>query len=105
VDLERAVPCGLLINELLTNALKHAFPGGRRGRVAVEMAAGPGGQYDLVVGDDGVGLPAHVDFRRTESLGLQLVCTLARQFEGRIELDPGPGTRFRVTFPLGKDEG
>jgi PAS domain S-box-containing protein len=98
LDLDRAVPCGLVVNELVSNSLKYAFPGGRRGRVAVELAAPPGGAYALSVSDDGVGLPDGLDFRHTRTLGLELVCGLTRQLGGTIELDQTGGTRFTITF-------
>jgi PAS domain S-box-containing protein len=101
LDLDRAIPCGLLVTELVSNALKYAFPDGTAGRVAVELAAPPGGAYALSVSDDGVGLPPGLDFRHTQTLGLELVCGLARQLGGTIDLDCTGGTRFTVTFPPG----
>jgi PAS domain S-box-containing protein len=100
LDLERAVPCGLIINELVSNALKYAFPAGRRGRVRVELGVEQDRRYTLVVADDGVGLPAGLDFRRTETLGLQLVCGLAQQLGGSIGLEGGAGTAFQITFAV-----
>jgi len=101
LDLDRAAPCGLLINELVSNALKYAFPGGRSGRLAVELGATPGGAHVLTVSDDGVGLPASLDFRRARTLGLQLVCGLIQQLGGTIDLDRTTGTKFTMTFTPG----
>jgi len=92
--------CGLIVNELVSNALKHAFPGGRKGRVTVGLERA-NGTCILRVSDDGVGFPAHVDFRNTESLGLQLVNTLTEQLEGNIELSCNGGTTFTISFPDG----
>ncbi len=99
LDTNLAVPCGLLINELISNAFKHAFPSGRPGTVRVEMRCLES-QYQLVVQDNGVGFPAELDFRTTPSLGLQLVNSLVRQLGGVIELTRADGTRFCATFPM-----
>jgi two-component sensor histidine kinase len=96
VDL--AVPCGLIINELVANALKHAFPDERPGRVWVQLDASDD-RYQLRVRDDGVGFPDTVDFRSTDTLGLQLVRTLVDQMEGTIEIEREGGTEIVVVFP------
>jgi two-component sensor histidine kinase len=93
-----AVPCGMIINELLSNVLKHAFPGDTRGAIYIGFSSGPDGRYTLVVEDNGIGLPEEVDFRHSRSLGLQLVNTLVEQLEGTIELDTRTGTRFEIMF-------
>jgi two-component sensor histidine kinase len=100
VDIEKVVPCGLLIAELFSNAIKHAFPDGRRGMVRIEISSR---QRDvkLSVADDGVGLPAGFDYRHTQTLGLQLVCALVAQLDGDISLVDGAGTRFDIIFPVG----
>jgi PAS domain S-box-containing protein len=98
LDIDHAIPCGLLVNELVSNALKHAFPAGRVGEIHVG-ARQENGHANLSVSDDGVGLPANVDFRRPKSLGLQLVNTLVKQLNGTINLDNHRGTTFEVTFP------
>ncbi|MDH7511326.1 MAG: histidine kinase dimerization/phosphoacceptor domain -containing protein [Clostridiales bacterium] len=97
LNINTAIPCGLITNELISNALKHAFPDGRSGEVAVELRRVEGG-YLLRVKDDGVGFPEGVDFRQTETLGLQIVVTLVSQVDGTIEIGPGPGTDFRFQF-------
>lgn len=99
VDVESAVPCGLIANELITNALKHAFGGGRRGRVVVSFRVGADGECVLGVEDDGVGLPATIDLPSVQSLGLQIVGTLAEQIGGTVGVERTGGTRFRVRFP------
>ena len=98
LDINTAIPCGLIINELTSNALKHAFPPGRAGQIDVRIRRRDN-LYELTVADTGIGLPPGVDFTRTESLGLQLVNTLARQLEGTIGVDRNGGTRFVLTFP------
>jgi len=94
-----AVHCGLILNELVSNTIKYAFPGGRAGKLQVGLAAAPAAGLTLRVCDNGVGLPAGMDWRTTKSLGLHLVQLLAGQMQGTVELGPGPGTEFRVTFP------
>ena len=98
LDINLAIPCGLIINELITNSLKHAFPHGKSGKISVKMAQGPKRKYCLIVKDTGVGFPEELDFEKTETLGMQLVVDLARQLNGHIELNKEKGTRFTITF-------
>jgi PAS domain S-box-containing protein len=86
LTIETAIPCGLIINELLTNAMKYAFPGGEGGQIWVQMQAGEDNQLTLSVKDNGVGFPKEINFRRPRSLGLTLVTTLVKQLKGTIEL-------------------
>jgi PAS domain S-box-containing protein len=98
LGINAAIPCGLIINELVSNALKHAFPENRGGEICIDLRRRDG-TFELVVSDDGVGFPNDVDFRNTESLGLQLVNTLTSQLGGTIELEAnGSGTRFVIGF-------
>jgi PAS domain S-box-containing protein len=97
-DVDTAVPCGLILNEILTNALKYAFPDGHPGDIVIGLRA-DAGQVTLSVRDTGVGLPADLDFRHTESLGLQLVSMLTEQLGGTIKLSRDRGTAFTITFP------
>ena len=97
-DVDTAVPCGLILNELLTNALKYAFPNGRPGDIHIMLRA-EAGHVTLSVRDTGVGFPTDLDFRHTESLGLQLVSMLTEQIGGTITLTHECGTAFAVTFP------
>jgi len=96
LGVDTAIPCGLIINELVSNSLKHAFPD-KQGEILVDLHR-DNGKFTLRVRDNGVGFPEHVDFRNTDSLGLQLVCTLTDQLDGEIELDRAGGTEFRITF-------
>jgi len=101
LDISTAIPCGLIINELLSNAMKYAFPSGRKGEITVTMYR-EGGLVLLTVSDNGVGFPDGIDFRETESLGLQLVNDLVEQLDGTIQLDTKAGTEFRITFKTGE---
>ena len=98
LGIDTAIPCGLIVNELVSNAFKHAFAGGRSGEVRVDLERSSSRQLILWVSDNGSGFPAEVDYRNTESLGLQLVTTLVDQLAGTIELDREGGTRFKITF-------
>jgi PAS domain S-box-containing protein len=96
LNINTAIPCGLIVNELVSNALKHAFPEGRTGEVAVELHRVRGDGYVVQVKDDGVGFPEGLDYRRTETLGMQIVNTLVDQVDGSIELARGKGTGFSI---------
>ncbi|MDG4595663.1 MAG: PAS domain S-box protein [Candidatus Contendobacter sp.] len=98
LGVESAVPCGLIINELVTNALKHAFATRRAGEIVISLGVADG-QRTLRVRDDGIGFPPTVDFRHTPSLGLAIVMTLVKQLKGSIELRTEAGTEFVVAFP------
>ena len=94
-----AMPCGLIVNELVSNSLKHAFPKGREGEIKIAMRPTAENELELVVSDNGSGVPEDLDFRNVESLGLQLVTILAEdQLGGQIELDRTGGTRFQIRF-------
>ncbi|MDG4552406.1 MAG: PAS domain S-box protein [Candidatus Contendobacter sp.] len=98
LSVEIAVPCGLIINELVTNALKHAFPTRRGGEITISLDMADG-QWTLRIRDNGIGFPTTVDFRHTPSLGLTIVMTLVKQLKGSIELRTEAGTEFVVVFP------
>lgn len=97
LDVSVAIPCGLIINELLSNALKHAFPQGRKGEVRISLRVEEE-TITLTVSDDGIGFPEGIDFRNTESLGLQLVTALVMQLGGEIDLKREAGTTFTISF-------
>ncbi len=99
LSVDTAIPCGLIVNELVSNALKHAFPPGWKtpGLVTIAMQQTPHG-YMLKVQDNGVGLPADLDVRRAHSLGLELVTILAQQLGGALKIDRDAGTAFTITF-------
>lgn len=100
LEVDTAMPLGLIINELISNAFKHGFPAGRCGNVWVELDALAPRQYRLLVGDDGVGLPPEFDWRTSASLGLRLVNDLTRQLDGTVETSASAdaGTVFRIQF-------
>jgi len=93
-----AIPCGLVINELVTNALKHAFPHQQKGTITISMTPSTKDSLILTVSDTGIGFPKKIDFRNTTTLGMQLVTSLVEQLEGTITLDRSEGTRFRIEF-------
>jgi PAS domain S-box-containing protein len=97
MNMETAIPCGLIINELVTNSIKYSFPGDREGEVRVSLK-NMGEQFVLIISDNGIGLPEDLDFQSTESLGLQLVNSLTDQLDGEIEVDKSHGTEFKITF-------
>lgn len=99
LDLERAIPCGLLVSELVTNAFKHGFPLDRSGEILIELVEPGAGLLSLTVGDDGIGLPEGFDLLSVKSLGLQLVPLLVDQLHGTLVHESGPGTRFSIRFP------
>jgi PAS domain S-box-containing protein len=99
-----AIPCGLIVNELVTNALKHAFPDGREGKIRVGLRRVGDGHIELSVADDGVGMPPDREpTTAPTSLGLDLVYTFAEQIEARVEVSSEQGTRFRLTFQNRED--
>jgi two-component sensor histidine kinase len=105
LGMDAAVPCGLIINELVSNSFKHAFPEGGRGELRIVMRRHVGDRITLVVADDGVGLPRNLDFHNAGSLGLQLVVTLVEQLRGTVTLDRDIGTRFTVEFAESRGTG
>jgi PAS domain S-box-containing protein len=105
VGMDQAIPCGLLLHELLSNCLKHAFPQQDHGTVRVELdRVGDGTEVRLRVSDDGAGLPPDFNLTSGKSLGLQLVSDLARQLNGGLEVEAGPGAAFAVTFRVAQVE-
>jgi len=100
LDLDYAVPCGLILNELMTNALKYAFPNGRNGSILVELRAGSDQTLSLKVADDGVGLPAGLDILQNNSLGLQLINSLVKQIDGTLVVETSSGAAFQVSFKV-----
>ena len=98
LDVDTAITCGLIVNELVTNSLKHAFPNGGKGKVRVDLHHKGHDEFILTVADSGKGIPESIDFRNAKSLGLQLVCTLVDQLEGTIEIDREGGTSFTIEF-------
>ncbi len=102
LDLDQAIPCGLMINELVSNSLKYAYVNGEQGILEVRMGTTADG-YRMSVRDNGVGFPADIDFRKSPSLGLQLINTLTHQLRGSIEMINHHGTEFIIEFPAQRD--
>jgi PAS domain S-box-containing protein len=98
LSVDKAIPCGLMINELISNALKHGFNDGQAGEILIEVRGVSEDQLTVVVADDGAGLPKGYEITRSQTLGHQLVLTLVRQIGGSITVEPGPGARFVITF-------
>ncbi|WP_455177315.1 sensor histidine kinase [Azospirillum melinis] len=99
LPINTAIPCGLIMNELISNALKHAFPDDRRGVIVIRLSRDTPSEVSLRVSDDGVGLPPALDPAKTETLGLQLVNLLTQQLGGALTIQPGHPTSFLLRFP------
>ena len=99
LNIDKAIPCGLIINELVSNSLKYAFPHGARGEITVRLFNGDNTVVVLAVSDNGVGLPDDLNLRTADSLGLQLVSSLADQLAATVEVKRGEGTEYRLSFP------
>jgi PAS domain S-box-containing protein len=103
LPLDAAIPCGLLVNELVSNALKHAFPNGRTGEIYIQFMKNQKDELDLIVRDNGIGIPAEFNIEKTNSLGLRLVRNLARQLKGKLTVYNDNGAVFCLTFPQPKE--
>ena len=99
LNLDQAIPCGLILNELVSNALKHAFPPGVCGRISIQIKK-QGHSCCLTVSDDGVGLHTGMDVKHSSSVGMQLLTSLTQQIEGTLSIASGPGVTSTLTFPL-----
>ncbi len=99
VSPETAIICGLLLNELLTNALKYAFPGDGAGEIRIATRAPEDGEVELDVSDNGIGLPDNFDIENTDTLGLQLVTSFVEQLQGGLEIKKERGAKFLIRFP------
>ncbi|MFC1569285.1 PAS domain S-box protein [bacterium] len=100
LDLNRAIPCGLILNELITNAAKYAFPEQREGRISITFATLKSGEYSLTVKDNGIGVPEDFNIDHTDSLGLHLVKILAGQIDGKLLVSRVNGTKINIKFPI-----
>jgi two-component sensor histidine kinase len=108
-DMDTAVPLGMIVNELVSNSLKHAFPGRDKGEIRIKLHReeneecrneGSISNFVLTVSDNGIGIPEYLDIENIESLGLQLVTTLVDQLDGDLELKRNNGTEFTVRFAI-----
>lgn len=115
LGIDSAIPCGLIVNELVTNSIKHAFPEGAAGEITVSLhekteggksdtepeepgIRNPGCEIELVVSDNGIGMPVITDISKSDSLGMTLIYTLVKQLHGDIEVSRENGTEFRIRF-------
>jgi two-component sensor histidine kinase len=98
LNLDSAIPCGLILNELISNSLKYAFKGRKRGNITVKLKEEENKTVKFSVQDDGVGIDKEFNISKTETLGLQLVHTLTEQLEGKLKLTLNKGSRFDITF-------
>jgi two-component sensor histidine kinase len=98
LDIDTAIPCGLIVNELVSNSLKYEFPENRLGHIMLTCHQTTAGNYLLTVSDDGIGLPTAFDITKTPSLGLKLVISLVNQLEGKLDVYGDQGTTFWVSF-------
>ena len=103
MTIEQAIPCGLIINELITNSLKYAFPNNRYGKILITIEE-TNSEYILVIEDNGIGFPQKINFRTTETLGMQLVVILTEQLSGKIEMKINNGTIFTISIPKRKKD-
>lgn len=100
LGLDTAIPCSLIIHELISNSLKYAFPAGRNGSICIELNRNHDNNFILIVSDDGIGLPSDFDFKKIASLGLQLVDALTYQLAGAIKITGENGVECQLTFPF-----
>ncbi len=105
LSIDMAIPCGLILNEIVTNAVKHAFPDGRQGTLQLSLRHAPYGPCVIEISDDGVGMPPDFDSDSTASLGMRLIRSLTRQIDGEFAFIPAtPGTTARLTLRLPNKE-
>lgn len=98
LNIETANPCGLIVNELISNAFKHAFPDGREGKIWLRLSQDSEGVITLIIKDNGVGIPEELDITKVDSLGMELISTLTQQIKGKLEMKKDNGTTFILTF-------
>ncbi|MDP3028537.1 MAG: histidine kinase dimerization/phosphoacceptor domain -containing protein [Deltaproteobacteria bacterium] len=98
LEVDVAIPCGLIINELVSNSLKYAFPENKEGEIKITLRTLDESAMELTVSDDGIGMPADINLRSSESLGLKLVTILTNQIDGELEMDRSEGTKIQIRF-------
>ena len=99
LNINQAVPVTLILNELITNALEHAFVDKKEGKIIINFYR-DNGNYIMIVEDNGIGFPKNIDLNNTKTLGLKLVTSLARQLQDDMEVTNGKGTKFKIIFPV-----
>lgn len=100
LEVSKAIPCALIVNELVTNAMKYAFPAGRRGEINVSLITAGSDKISLTVADKGVGIPGSIDINNPETLGMQIVQALVKQLKGTIKVDRKQGTKITIEFQV-----
>jgi two-component system, sensor histidine kinase PdtaS len=100
LDIDSAIPLGLILNELITNSLKYAFPGGRTGEITIQLLYPTAGQLNLICSDNGVGISPGQDLHAPQSLGMQLIYSLAHQLDGEVEIETLNGMRVSILIPI-----
>ena len=102
IDVDFAVPCGLIINEIISNSLKYAFPNfdeeNKTGKIMIDFSTNGNDELILLIGDNGVGMPLNIEEKKGHSLGLQLVDSLINQLDGSLEINSNNGTCFKIKF-------
>ena len=99
LGIDTSIPCALVLNELVSNALKHAFPKGKEGEINIRMRS-EDNRVVLTVKDNGIGFPESIDLTNLKSMGLELVNILVRQMNGKIDMQVDAGTTWTITFPV-----
>jgi two-component sensor histidine kinase len=100
LPVNKAIPFGLIINELLTNSFKYAFPDGMRGEISVELKLAGKDEVVLTAADNGIGFSTDIEIEETETLGLQIINALVRQLDGSLEIDKTKGAKFTIKAPI-----
>jgi hypothetical protein len=98
LNIDTAMPCALIINELVSNSLKYAFPNDRQGEIRIRFAQAHDQSLNLVISDDGIGFPSGLSFEKADTLGLQLVRNLTDQLHGKMQYRVERGTEFDISF-------
>lgn len=98
LNIETAIPCGLIIDEMVANSLKYAFPDNRIGEIKIELHLDDNNKYNMIVSDNGVGISADIDPEKTDTFGMQLIKYLTKQLKATIELDKNNGTTYNLIF-------
>lgn len=98
LNIETAIPCGLIIDEMVANSLKYAFPDNRIGEIKIELYLDDNNKYNMIVSDNGVGISADIDPEKTDTFGMQLIKYLTKQLKATIELDKNNGTTYNLIF-------
>lgn len=102
LGINTAISCGLIVNEIVTNSINHAFPEGRKGEIRITLHTTGEDEFELIMGDNGVGIPEGIDFRKAETFGFKMLLAFGEdELGGRFELDRSVGTEFRIKFKIG----